>query len=403
MKVLQINSFFSIGGPPKIVNGIYDALKINGDKCLIAAVRGEIQHPGDSYQVGNRYSAYVNAIKTRVLDNEGFNARRATEKLVARAKEFSPDVIHVHNLHGYALNIEVLFDYLKTAGVPVVFTLHDCWTMTGHCPHFDAIGCDKWKNGGCHNCPQKKVYPSSLALDRSKRNYVKKKEVFSGVPDMTIVTVSDWLKGIVKESYLKDYDVRVIPNGIDLSVFRPVHGRLREMIPGNKKIVLGVAQNWCENKGFYDMFRLADALGDGYKVVMVGIADKLMREVPDNVLAFGRTENAEELAKFYSDADIFVNFSVEESMGMTTVEALACGTPAIVYDRTAVPEVVDESCGFVVPAHDIEKAAETIREIIDKKPEMTENCVKRAEKYEKNAQYGKYVELYRELLGEARK
>ncbi|MCF0105346.1 MAG: glycosyltransferase [Holdemanella sp.] len=398
MKVLQINSFFTVGGPPRIVNGIYDTLKENGHDCKIAAAREELYVPEDSIRIGSKKDAYINALKARVFDNEGFNAKSATLKLIKDIEAYNPDIIHLHNLHGYFINVEILFDYLKKTNKPIVWTLHDCWTMTGHCAHFDFIGCDKWKTQ-CFDCPQLKEYPSSFGLDHSKNNYISKKESFTGVPNMTIVTVSEWLKSVVKDSYLKEYDVKVIPNGLDLTKFKPVDcSNLKEKYGlQNKKVVLGVAQNWGLKKGLYDFFELSKILPENYQLVMIGLTKNQLKELPKNILGFERTNSIEELSEWYSVSDVFVNLSYEETMGLVTVEAMACGTPAIVYDRTAVPEVIDSHCGWIVKAGNVQEIKRRI-ETLDTKQNYVDACLNRAKAFEKNKQYNKYIKLYESLI-----
>ena len=226
MKVLQINSFFSVGGPPRIVNGIYDTLKEQGHECKIAAAREVMYAPEDSWRIGNGLDVKLNGVKARIFDNEGFNAKRATRDLIKKIEEYDPDIIHLHNLHGYCINVEILFDYLKRANKKVFWTLHDCWSFTGHCAHFMIAKCDKWQTR-CENCPQKHVYPSSKVLSRAESNFERKKAAFTGVADMTIITPSHWLADLVKKSYLKDYSVKVIHNGIDTSVFKSTPSDIR--------------------------------------------------------------------------------------------------------------------------------------------------------------------------------
>ncbi len=192
MKVLQINSFFTVGGPPRILNGIYDTLIEEGHECKIAAAREKMYKPEDSIRIGTAYGVYLNAIQCRLFDNEGLAAKKATGKLVQQIKEYNPDVIHLHNLHGYYINIEILFDYLKSCGKPIFWTLHDCWAFTGHCSHFSILKCEQWK-GHCSYCKQTRTYPNCYTVGRTSRNFRRKKAAFTGVPNMTIVTPSRWL------------------------------------------------------------------------------------------------------------------------------------------------------------------------------------------------------------------
>lgn len=390
MKVLQINSFFTVGGPPRIVNGLYDTLLASGHSCKIAAAREKPYVPRDSIQIGTSLGTYRNALACRLLDNDGFCAKSATRKLITQIREYDPDVIQLHNLHGYYIHIPTLFDYLRTCGKKVVWTLHDCWAFTGHCAHYDYEGCEKWRYG-CNNCPLKKTYPSSLFLDRSAQNYGKKKAAFTGIPDMTVVTPSEWLAEEVRKSFLKEYPVVCIPNGIDLSEFTPTENDFRRKYHlGAHKIVLGVAQNWSDKKGLQDFVRLSELLPDSHRIVLIGLTPKQIAKMPKNILALPRTNTTWELAEAYSAADVFVNPSVEETMGMTTVEALACGTPVVVYDKTAVPEVVDARSGIVVKAGD----TEALRDAVCAIDLSADDCVARAGEYEKQKKYQAYLKLY---------
>lgn len=396
MKILQINSFFSVGAPPRIVNGIYDTLIEMGHECAIAAAREKMYAPENSIRIGSNLGVKINALKSRLFDNEGFSAKHATKKLIKKIEAYNPDVIHLHNLHGYYINLEILFDYLKRAGKPVVWTLHDCWSITGHCAHFDYIGCDKWETA-CENCPQTKEYPKSLFKDNSRKNYKKKKEAFCGVNNMTLAPVSKWLEGILEYSFLSDYSTEVVYNGIDLSSFSPQKSNLKEKLClGNKKVILGVAQNWGVKKGLNDFKKLYQSMNkEGLALVLIGLSAEQQKEMPEGIICINQTNSKEELAEYYSLADVFLNLSYEETFGLVTLESLACGTPVIVYDRTAVPEIVDESCGEIVSAGNIDELLRKV-EIIDK-PSRTEACVRKAQEFDYKNGYLKYIQLYEKL------
>lgn len=396
MKILQINSFFSVGAPPRIVNGIYDTLIEMGHECAIAAAREKMYAPENSIRIGSNLGVKINALKSRLFDNEGFSAKHATRKLIKKIEAYNPDVIHLHNLHGYYINLEVLFDYLKRAGKPVVWTLHDCWSITGHCSHFDYVGCDKWETS-CENCPQSKEYPKSLFKDNSRKNYRRKRAAFCGVKDLTLVPVSKWLEGILQRSFLSDYPTEVLYNGIDLCAFSPKENDLRRKLHlEGKKIILGVAQNWGIKKGLNDfkkLYKLIDK--EKYVLVLIGLPVEMQKEMPKGIICINQTNSKEELAEYYSLADVFLNLSYEETFGLVTLESLACGTPVIVYDRTAVPEIVDESCGEIVSAGNIDELLRKV-EIIDK-PSRTEACVRKAQEFDYKNGYLKYIQLYKKL------
>ena len=336
----------------------------------------------------------LHALQSRIFDNSGFARKRATKKFIEWVKEYDPDLIHLHNIHGYYINMEVLFEYLKQSQKPVVWTLHDCWAFTGHCSHFDRINCNKWKTQ-CKNCPQKKSYPKSLFFDRSEKNYFEKKQLFSAIENLTIVTPSKWLAELVQHSFLKEKRIHVIPNGIDLNQFKPTESdfRIRYGLE-NKKIVLGVASAWGQSKGLYDFYKLAQLLDNCYQIVLVGLTEKQKKELPNNIVGITRTNSVRELAEIYSAADVFVNPSIQETMGLTTVEALACGTPVVVYDKTAVPETIQGAdAGIIVKAGDIVAVANAIQTMDIK----FQSCLKRARLYDKSDRFVQYLELYLSL------
>lgn len=399
MRVFMINSFFSVGGPPRIMNGIYDTLVAEGQECKIAAAREKEYVPKDSIRIGSKLAVCKNAFLCRLFDNEGFCAKSETKKLVRQIEEYKPDIIHIHNLHGYYINVEILFEYLKHANIPIVWTLHDCWAFTGHCPHFDFIECSQWKLGECKKCTQKDIYPKSIGFSNSHKNYMRKKDAFTGIDDMTLVSVSHWLKSITVESFLKEYQCEVIYNGVDLDCFHPTKSDFREKYGLKDKILLlGVSQHWELRKGFDDFVELAKRLDSEYAIVLIGISDEQKKRLPDNVISINATNSTEELAEIYTEADLFLNLSVEETFGLVTVEALACGTPVLVYDKTASPELVDESCGIVVKKeNDIDALYDEVCKKSWKKL-LPGDCINRAKKFDKNKKYIEYLKLYEKIV-----
>ena len=394
MKILQINSFFSVGGPPRIMNGIHDMLKREGIECKIAASREQQYDAVNSIQIGSKIDVYLNAIKARLFDNEGFNAKKSTQKLIKEIEEYNPDLIHLHNLHGYYINVEELFDYLKIYGKPVVWTLHDCWPITGHCPHFSMAKCNNWISG-CHDCPQKREYPKSVFMDNSPQNWKRKKNAFTKVSNMTIVCVSKWLQNIVKKSYLSQYNTRVIYNGIDLTPFKSVESSFRRRYGlEDKKILVGVAMHWLPRKGLNDYVELSKIIGMDTVIVLVGLTDEQSTSMPPNIIGISATTDDQNLAEIYSSADICLNLSYEETFGLTSVEALACGTPIITYDQTAVPEIAEMFGMPVVKAGDIQ----ALSRIISETPRKEHSIKTDLSCFEQENQYRKYIELYRKLV-----
>lgn len=364
MKILQINSVCGITGTGRIAADLYHAAVSRGHDCRIAYGEHKYQNaPGDmqTLEIGTLWDCRAHALLTRLFDMQGFGSRRATRRFLNEADAYAPDVIHLHNLHGYYINIELLFQYLKQRKVRVVWTLHDCWAFTGHCVHFQSIGCGKWKER-CHDCPLVRQYPASLGADRSRENYLKKKELFTGLEDMTILVPSHWMESRVRESFLKDYRIKVVYNGIDLNTYRPTAGDFRQKHGLERQfIVLGVANVWNERKGLNVFLRLADLLGEGYHIVLAGLNAAQIAQLPDRILGLPRTDTASELAEIYTAADVFVNPGREETFGLNVAEAMACGTYPIVYADTACAEVVEQGIGRTVTG-DVPELADAIRD-----------------------------------------
>lgn len=351
MKVLFINTVYERGSTGRIVKDIGQRLEREGHEYMVAYGRGEVSFDPHCYRIGNTLSVGMHVLMARLLDGAGFYSRHATQKLVAFIREYQPDVIHLHNLHGYYLNIAVLFDYLKREYTgQVVWTLHDCWAFTGHCTYYSYAQCDKWKKC-CHNCPEKKRYPTSILLDCSDRNFKLKKALFTGVPNLTIITVSQWLKEQAKTSFLGNYDIHRVYNGIDSDVFHPIVSDVRERLGiGDQRMILCVSDGWDQRKGFGRLLDVMTHAPQDWRFVIVGLNKKQIAGLPGNATGMERTWDRNELVKLYTAADVFYNPSVEETFGLVTAEALACGTPVVVYNATACPELVcDETCGEVIP------------------------------------------------------
>lgn len=351
MKVLIINSVCGVGSTGKICTQIADKYISKGHTCVVAYGRGNVSAPYKDIakKIGSEFSVKFGVLHTRITDGHGFANKRATKKFLKWADEYNPDIVWLHNIHGYYINIEMLFNWIKSRpDMKVKWTLHDCWAFTGHCSHFSMVKCDKWKNG-CNNCIQTAQYPSSFIRDNSFNNYTRKKEAFCGVDNMTLITPSNWLKGKVEQSFLSDYPIEVHYNEIDKNVFKPVLQNIKKQYGlENKIIVLGVSNVWNDRKGLNDFLKLSEMLSDDYKIILVGLNKKQIKKLPSSILGIERTDSAEELARFYSAADVFVNPSREETFGLTTVEALSCGCKAIVYKDTACEEIAKQFDGIVV-------------------------------------------------------
>lgn len=349
MKYLFINSVAGFGSTGRIAAEKCRELMKEGHECVLAFGR-DITNCDDvpTIRIGTRVDYMIHAARNRVFDDQGYGSKAATRRFLQQVREYDPDVIWLHNLHGYYLNLELLFGYLRTCGKKILWTLHDCWAMTGHCAYFDFVGCDKWKTG-CHHCPQKGSYPATKVLDGSRRNYEHKKRLFTGIPNLTLIVPSYWLRGRVQQSFLKEYPVEVVYNTINTEIFKPTPSDFREKYGlAGKKILLGVASVWEERKGLKDFIALSAMLDESYKIVLIGLSREQIDSLPEAILGLPRTNSMAELAAAYTAADLYVNPSTEETFGMTAMEARSCGTEAIVYRDTACEEIVNQFGGIAV-------------------------------------------------------
>lgn len=269
MKYLFINVVAGSGSTGKIAKQMCKQLQTEGHQCVLAYGRWKVNCDDIStYRIGTAWDYSLHGLQTRLFDRHGFGSKSATRKFLKWVEEYDPDVIWLHNIHGYYINVEMLFEYLRKSNKKVYWTLHDCWSFTGHCAYFTYIQCDKWKSG-CYKCKQKNRYPQSLSIDNSKQNYKRKKKAFCGVKDMTLITPSQWLADLVKESFLKEYPIEIVRNQIDRNVFKPTESNFREKYGlEDKVILLGVASIWEERKGLQDYLKLSQILSDKYKIVL---------------------------------------------------------------------------------------------------------------------------------------
>lgn len=400
MKIVEINTV-CVGSTGNIMLQVAQLAQKKGHQAYAFFRAWHLRYSVDDFQqqVGFFGENVLHRIVAPILGCEGILSYFGTKQMVKKLKKINPDVIHLHNLHGFYINLPMLFKYIKKNNIKVVWTLHDCWAFTGHCPHFTFVGCDKWKTG-CHHCPQPRVYPK-MYLDTSKWMYKKKKQWFTGIRDITIVTPSQWLADLVKQSFLKEYPVKVIHNGIDLNVFHPVENGFRKKynIPQEKKIVLGVAFGWGVRKGLDVFIELANRLdAQKYQIVLVGTSEQIDISLPKNVISIHRTENQAALAEIYAAADLFVNPTREDTFPTVNMEALACGTPVLTFRTGGSPEIVDETCGAVVDYGDVDAMEREIIRICTEHPFSESACIERSKKYDMNDRFEEYVELYKEVI-----
>lgn len=390
MKVVQINATCGVGSTGKICVAISELLGEQNIENYIFYTLGTSQHIKGVKYADKKYIK-MQALKSRVFGNYGFNSKTITAKLIKQLDAIKPDIVHLHNLHAHNCNLETLFTYFKKEKTKLFWTFHDCWAFTGYCPHFDMIGCDKWQTE-CKNCPQRKEY--SWFFDKSKALFNKKKELFSEL-DLTIITPSQWLADLVKQSFLKDYPVKVINNGIDLDVFKPTNSDFRKKYNCEDKfIVLGVAFGWGARKGLDVFVELSKRLPENYKIVLVGTNDNIDKQLPDNIISIHRTQNQQELAEIYTAADLFVNPTREEVLGLVNLEALACGTPVLTFKTGGSPECIDVTCGRVVEKDNIDDFEKEIIDICNERPFSKEACIKFVQGFANELKYTEYLKTY---------
>ena len=400
MKILQINTTVNSGSTGRIAEDIGQTVIAAGHQSYIAATKTNRPSQSEVIYIGTVLDRNLHGLKTRLFDRHGFGSALATLRLIKKINTIDPDIIHLHNIHGYYINVKILFDYLKAVQKPVIWTLHDCWSFTGHCSHFEGVNCYKWKNE-CHYCSNQKGYPASWFLDNSRKNFNDKKRIFNGLKHLYIVTPSHWLANHVKSSFLKGYPVQVIHNGVDLNTFKPVEEDkiLKKYGIPNKKIILGVANTWKKRKALNDLIQLSSLNSGDKQIVLVGLTKNQIKKLPENIIGIPHTENAKELAAFYSAVSVFVNPTRVDNFPTTNIEALACGTPVVTYNTGGSPEAIDEDTGIVVEKGDLNGLVTAIQEIISKGKEHYQPiCRARAKKYyNKDERYVDYLNIYNNL------
>ena len=402
-KLLQINPVVRLNtSTGRIMKEIGEIAIAAGWESYIAysgARDGVPQHSSQLIPVGNKLDLALHAVATRLFDAHGLASRRATKQLIRRIREIDPDIVHIHNVHGYWLNYPLLCQYLQESGKPVIWTVHDCWLYTGHCYYYSAAGCDKWSTG-CGHCPQKRAFPASWIFDRSARNWRDKQRAFGSLERLTIAPVSEWIRNEMSRSFLKDKQFQVIHNGIDLDVFKP------EAAEGQERpadiVILGVASLWIghEEKGVRDFIRLAGLLREDEHLVLVGRMSETQRAAfPANVQLIERTENVGKLAALYAGATAFVNPTWQDNYPTVNLEAIACGTPVVTYRTGGSVEAVAEGTGFVVEQGDVAGLLARVRELaaMDRQAVAARCRAYALQHFSKQERYQDYIRLYENL------
>jgi len=396
--LLQINTTLNRGSTGRIAEQISDLAQVRGWDCYIAhGARYINKSRHKSIQIGSKLGNIIHAILGEYLGAHGFGSTIATYLFLKKVLKIKPDIIHLHNVHGYYLNIRLLFSFLAKADIPIVLTLHDCWTFTGHCTHFENKGCYKWKDE-CGGCPQLMAQYKSRVFDCSRRNLLIKRTLYQKLSQLTIIPVSRWLGSLAAQSILQKHTIKVIHNGIDLSIFKPLKTNIREKlyINRNKKIILGVVSSGFKGKKEF----IALSQNPAYQIVVVGVKKEWMDDVPSNIICVSHTNNQVELAEYYSSADVFLNPTYDDSFPTVNLESLACGTPVVTYKSGGSPETIDGDTGISVSRGDLEALSMAIDTVLaNGKDFYSERCRLRAEKFfNKDDRFKDYVNLYESLL-----
>ena len=405
--LLQINSAVNFSSTGKIVEQLSSVARKDGWRTYIAHGARYVKATElEDLHTESILEETLHGIMSKLFDAHGLGSVLSTRRLVSEIKKINPDVIHLHNIHGYFINYPILFKYLGEVDIPIVWTFHDCWPVTGHCAYFDLANCEKWKTG-CYHCGLRRQYPASI-IDRCERNYQRKRKYFNLPKNMTIVPVSQWEECIVKESFLKKYNTQVVYSGIDINEFKPTESTLRkDMSLEDKFVILGVASGWGNEGRLKGFLELRKRLSEKYAIILVGLNREQIETMPYGILGIERTNNIKELAALYTMADVFINPTMQDSFGLTSVEALACGTPGITYRSGGSPETQSELTGIVVERGNIDQLVDAVLKI----EKVLENgshtgiygkeiCRQRAVVYfNKYERYNDYIKLYNSLIG----
>lgn len=400
MRILQINTTANSASHGRIAAGIGKQLILGGHESYIAYGRTGKSSESELIKIGGRIDQSLHLIKSRLFDRHCFGSYHSTSSFIKEIEKTDPDIIHLHNIHGYYLNIVVLFRYLKNWGKPVIWTFHDTWPISGHCSFFEHMNCYKWQKE-CFECPNIHGYPKSLYIDNSRRNYREKKELFTGLNDLVLVSPSEWLANHLKNSFLSGFEIRIINNGVDINKFSPeIDQTAGKKYLLKKKYILGVANIWDERKGLKDFVNLRKILDREIDIVLVGLSQRQINSLDDGIKGICRTESIEDLASLYAGAEIFVNPTYLDNFPLVNIEALACGTPVITYRTGGSPESIDKNSGLTVEKGNVQALHGSVMTVLNEKNFYSAGqCRERAiSKFSSEARNADYIDLYHERL-----
>jgi len=398
MRILIITSNWYGGGAETVAREAYKFYVEKGHEVIYAYSRGDIPEDVNAIKIEKGFDVFTHGLKARIFDGNGFGGKRATRRFIKEIEKINPDIIQIHNIVCYTLNLEILFGFLRKRQYPIVWTLHDCWSFTGHCIFFDDVECNNWKKG-CENCLGQKEYPVNWGKDRAAVNFLNKKKILSDIETLTLVTPSIWLSKIVKTTYLREYPIKIINNGIDIEKFSGLDSNLRgKYFIGDRKIVLGVASKWTKRKGLKYFIELESIIDhDSYQLVLIGVDKKQKKEIGDSIITINRTNTFEELIAWYSEADVFVNTSEAENFPTVNLEALACGTPVVTFNTGGSWESVGEEVGELVKEKDVVVLYDAIKRCVARRI-TPEQCKEHAQIFDRKECFSKYLVLYKDII-----
>lgn len=405
MKILQLNTVYKNGGSTgRICHDLQHIHIQNGFESYVAyGYKTSDSNCTDTICLQGWWRRKWNILKTRLFAQHGFYNVTETKRLIEYINQIKPDIIHLHNIHNHYVHVGMLFNFIKQNKIPVVWTLHDCWSFTGWCAYFDYVHCEKWKNE-CHHCPCKHDYPFTWFLDKSKSNYYKKRKIFNEVDNLILISPSQWLADLTRMSFLKGYPVKVINNGVDTNVFYPIISDLKKRLGIiGKRMILAIAAQLAKRKGAEYLLKIPERLNDNEILVLLGLTSKQIKSLPkDKCIGIAYTNSVQELAEYYSATDVFINPTLEDNFPTTNVEALACGTPIVTFRTGGSVEVIDENTGLIVEQGDLNGLLDATRLILDRGKDLySVHCREKAVRlYDKEKQYLKYIDLYKSILHE---
>lgn len=397
-KIIIVTTAWFGGGAETVARESYDYLTKSGFDCYFACSRGDAPSNVKQIKIGNKLDLLSHATIARIFDGAGRGSKIATINFINTIKKINPDIVLLHNIVCYTLNIRLFFSFLRESNLKVIWTLHDCWSFTGHCGMLGDGECDSWRNG-CKCCKGKLLYPKSVFLSNSRKNLIIKQKYIGEMKNLYLITPSKWLSNLIKQTYLSKFDTYVINNGINTELFHPVKSNIKKKHNiSEQKIILGVASRWERRKGLKYFVELDKYINhEKYIIVLIGVNEQQVKELPEDIYTIKRTNNVEELVEWYSSADFFVNPTLADNFPTVNLEALACGTPVITFDTGGSWESVGEECGELV----LEKNGKALMKAImicESKNIMSETCRQHALKYDTNSAYQKYANLIKKLI-----